>query len=168
MTPEQREELKQAALKATPGPWDFDTAETPYKIAGGEVVGGDALPWGAVYTTAEYETPDGTESLVVASEIGCDNGRFVARANPAAILSLIAQVEALTVPPGYRIVPIEPTPEMFEAAGASLYGYSRANAIEWAKEDKFESQADSGCDAYRAMLDAAPTIPAIPGTKEGA
>lgn len=151
MTPEQREELKAAALAV-------DDPET--------------RGWEA-------------------------RSRYILRAHPAAILSLIAQVEALTrkekalqgladlryaevleltaqlsealtVPPGYRIVPIEPTPEMFEAAGESLWGYTREKANEWAKLDKFESQADRGVAAYAAMLDAAPTIPAIPGTKEGA
>lgn len=95
MNNEDLQQLKAAALKATPGPWDFDTAETPVRIAGGEVVGGDALPYGDVYTTREYETPEGSECLIIASEIGVDNGRYLRAANPAAILALIAKVESL-------------------------------------------------------------------------
>lgn len=95
ITNEELQQLKAAALAATPGPWDFDTAETPFRIAGGEVVGGDELPYGDVYTTREYETPDGPECLIIASEIGVDNGRYLRAANPATILALIAKVESL-------------------------------------------------------------------------
>lgn len=97
LTPEQ-ETLRQAAMAATPGPWDFDTADTPFRIAGGEVVGGDPLPYGDVYTAQEWETPEGSEVLVVAQEIGVANGRFIAAANPSAILALLAQLEATITP----------------------------------------------------------------------
>lgn len=103
MTNDELQQLKAAALKATPGPWDFDTAETPFRIAGGEVVGGDALPYGDVYTTREYETPEGPECLIIASEIGVDNGRYLRAANPAAILALIAKVESLAADAGRYI-----------------------------------------------------------------
>lgn len=62
----------------------------------------------------------------------------------------------VAIPPGFRLLPIEPTMEMYEAAGEELYGHPREKAIEWAKEDKFESWAQTGVEAYRAMLKAAP------------
>lgn len=57
----------------------------------------------------------------------------------------------------WKLVPIEPTPEMIEAAGESIYGHSRDKACEWAKEDKFESCSQVGSDVYRAMLSVAPS-----------
>lgn len=142
MTPEQREELKQAAMKC--GDWPSNA----------------------------------------------DHRVFSERANPAAILSLIAQVEALTVPqvsanvsamsmqplcntsnnsssfnspgiegiarPGWKLVPVELTDDML-IAFAEVW-YSKARAI-----DDCEM-----ADCYAAMLEATPAIPAIPGTKEDA
>lgn len=61
------------------------------------------------------------------------------------------------VPEGWKLVPIEPTEEMRDAAGEALYGHSREQAAEWAKTDKFESYAEDGESAYEAMLNAAPT-----------
>lgn len=58
--------------------------------------------------------------------------------------------------PGWVSVPVEPTPEMEDAAGFVLYGCPRARAVEMAKTDKFESAAYQGVEAYRAMLAAAP------------
>ena len=59
---------------------------------------------------------------------------------------------------GWQLVPVEPTDEMFDAAGEVLWGNPRAKADEWAKTDKFESWAASGVKCYRAMLAAAPSI----------
>lgn len=86
--------LEELAKKAGSDAWEFDNAETPILIAGGEVVGGDALPYGDVYTMAEYEQLDEggepvSEPLTICSEIGVRYGRFVAAANPAVILELI-------------------------------------------------------------------------------
>ncbi|MFK3741651.1 hypothetical protein [Massilia sp. TN1-12] len=71
--------------------WDFDTADEPYRIAGGEVVGGDALPYGDVYTMKEWQTPDGSECLTIAHEVGAQFGRYIAAFDPPTILALIAQ-----------------------------------------------------------------------------
>lgn len=60
------------------------------------------------------------------------------------------------IPPGFQLVPILPTMEMMDAAGEELYGYPREKAVEWAKEDKFESWVQTGVEAYRAMLKVAP------------
>jgi hypothetical protein len=111
-------------------------------------------------------TPEQREELKAKMQGYLANPAEPRSCNPAAILSLIAQVEALTVPQGWKVVPIEPTTEMCDAAAESLWGYTRAEAEAWAKVDKFESRAESGRGAYVAMLDAIPTIPAIPGTKE--
>lgn len=126
--------LKELAISATPGPWDFDTAETPFRIAGGEVVGGDALPYGDVYTVAEWETPDGSESLVVAQEIGTANGRFIAAANPAAILALLAQVEAAPSIPAQTVAvsDVEQSRALWEAALAHAAVYVEAHCADGA------------------------------------
>ena len=41
---------------------------------------------------------------------------------------------AQAVPEGWQLVPVEPTDEMLDAAAEKLYGHTRQNAIEWAKE----------------------------------
>lgn len=66
------------------------------------------------------------------------------------------------IPPGFRLLPIEPTMEMYEAAGEELYGHSREKAVEWAKEDKFESCAQTGMEAWRVMVKASPANTPIP------
>jgi hypothetical protein len=63
--------------------------------------------------------------------------------------------ERCAVPEGFVLVPIEPTPEMVEAAGEELYGHPREKAEEWAKADKFESAERVGTGVYRAMIAAA-------------
>lgn len=79
-------------------------------------------------------------------------------------LSLIAQVEALTVPQGWKLVPEKATGGMHNAAAlAGLCGtppHIVDGRIEYALAD--------ASAVYAAMIDAAPTIPAIPGTKEEA
>lgn len=92
------QKLKAAALSATCEQWEFDQAFTPIKMVNGEAVGDDPLPYGDVNTSAMYQTPDGEEVLVIASEVGEANGKFIAAANPAAILSLIAAVESAAAP----------------------------------------------------------------------
>lgn len=47
------------------------------------------------------------------------------------------------------------TPEMIEAGCEALYGYTRADAIEWAKEDKFDGYAYEAQETFRKMIDAA-------------
>lgn len=95
MNIETLNKLRELAEKAGADAWDFDTAETPIRIAGGEVVGGDALPYGDVYTKAEYEQLDEdgepvSEPLIICREIGEHFGRFIAHASPAIVLELIA------------------------------------------------------------------------------
>lgn len=85
--------------------------------------------------------------------------RFDELATASAILSLIAQVEALTVPQGWKLVPIKPTIKMIAALG---YAGDEVLAVGHGLISK------GIADDYAAMLDAAPTIPAIPGTKEDA
>lgn len=89
------DELKKLAQQATTGPWEFDRAYTPISIQGGEVVGDDELPWGDVSTKDEFEFLDddgepATGPLIICEEIGLANGRFIAAANPAVILELLA------------------------------------------------------------------------------
>jgi hypothetical protein len=98
MNNEDLQQLKALALTATNEAWEFDQAFTPIRIAGGEVVGDDPLPYGEVNTKALYQTPDGEECLVIVSEVGEANGRFIAAANPAAILSLIEHIESISSP----------------------------------------------------------------------
>jgi len=49
----------------------------------------------------------------------------------------------------------EPTEKMWDAGAADLYGVSREKAIEYAKEDKFESDGRKADEIWRAMIDAA-------------
>jgi len=74
-------------------------------------------------------------------------------------VALSASQPQAAVIPGFRLLPIEPTMEMYEAAGEELYGHSREKAVEWAKEDKFESYAQTGMEAWRVMVAAAPKEP---------
>lgn len=56
------------------------------------------------------------------------------------------------IPDGWQLVPLEPTEEMRDAAGESIYGHSKEKAQEWAKTEKFESCAYTGIEAYKAIL----------------
>jgi hypothetical protein len=49
----------------------------------------------------------------------------------------------------------EISPEMIDAGAESIYGHPREKAIEWAKEEKFNSCANTAIDAYKAMRCAA-------------
>lgn len=81
------------------------------------------------------------------------NHRFPDRAE---IWQAARRAPAAGAPEGWKLVPVEPTDEMQDAAGESVYGYSRYQAEEWGKSEKFESSAYVGVEAYRAMLAAAP------------
>jgi hypothetical protein len=77
MTPEQREELKQAALKATPGPWHSPGL-------------------GELHTENHDEIAQILYAHTDEGYCGTDaDADYIALANPEAVLSLIAQVEAL-------------------------------------------------------------------------
>lgn len=49
----------------------------------------------------------------------------------------------------------EPTDEMWDAGAENLYGVSREKAIEYAKEDKFESDGHKAEEIWQALIDAA-------------
>lgn len=162
MTPEQREELKQAALKATPGPWKKGSGFTV-----GPVSQDDDQSYGMVISLADVYG-DNREA----------DSKFIRTANPAAILSLIAQVEALTVPQWISVQDRLPDPGMCIAF--SNWGVRSAyrHDPQWAGgcfQDSMESADEgmygNGPGPYKVThwmpLPAAPTIPAIPGTKEG-
>ena len=67
MTPERIKKLRELAEKATPGKWSDD----------------------GVCVRIE-----GTRTFIV-SMVGCDDAKFIAAANPAAILELLDEVERL-------------------------------------------------------------------------
>lgn len=95
LSAEQLDKLEAMArnIEST-GAWDFDTADTPFRIAGGEVVGGDALPYGDVYTMKEWETPEGSKCLTIVQEVGTQFGKYIAAFDPPTALALIAQARA--------------------------------------------------------------------------
>ncbi|MGE5008466.1 hypothetical protein AB8886_18380 [Yersinia enterocolitica] len=76
------EELKKAALAATPGPWEKCDSYGPNE--NGTCVSAVERPDLMIASTAGYYGRDG----------GIANAHFIALANPAAILDLIAQLEA--------------------------------------------------------------------------
>jgi len=47
---------------------------------------------------------------------------------------------------------MEPSETMVAAGGAEIYGHPREKAVEWAKEEKFDSCAHEATDTFRAML----------------
>ena len=49
----------------------------------------------------------------------------------------------------------EPTEEMVEAGGTANYGHPREDAVEWAKEEKWDAAAHEAVFLYTAMIDAA-------------
>lgn len=49
---------------------------------------------------------------------------------------------------------MEPTEDMIEAGCEVLYGHTRAEAIEWAKEEKFDGWRDMARDVWLAMWEA--------------
>ena len=71
MTPEQRAALREAAKKATPGPWFMEPDETSPDIL--------AAP-GVVARTVASDMPRQVDAL---------NAAFIAAANPAAVLALL-------------------------------------------------------------------------------
>lgn len=49
----------------------------------------------------------------------------------------------------YTVAPL--TDEMIELGGEEIYGHPRHKAVEWAKEDKFDSCCDQARRIYLAM-----------------
>jgi hypothetical protein len=83
LTPEQ-ERLREAAKAATPGPW---AAQANW----------DRCASGAVITSASGEiiADDGSAAGEYSQELNGVNATYIAAANPAAILDLLALVEKL-------------------------------------------------------------------------
>jgi hypothetical protein len=50
---------------------------------------------------------------------------------------------------------LAPTKGMVEAGGTANYGHPRETAVEWAKEDKWDSYAHEAVFLYNAMIGAA-------------
>lgn len=108
MTNDEMQQLKALAEAATPGPWECDEALTPWRIASGEVVGGDGTGVSVVFTGYDWhvkvgEEPDtgsaiyesiGEPATIVEGARNAD-ATFMAAANPKAVLALIAKVESL-------------------------------------------------------------------------
>ncbi|MGM7922950.1 ead/Ea22-like family protein [Yersinia enterocolitica] len=100
------EELKKAALKATQGEWWQDVVETKGTYGVGDDCS-EGFHSYAVYgpdcrslldmtnsTAAIIHTEDDGDYLMAWDETGRRNAKYIALANPAAILDLIAQLEA--------------------------------------------------------------------------
>jgi hypothetical protein len=88
-------ELRKLAESATAGPWDYDTHDTPIRIAGGEVVGGDCTGIGDLYTAYDATVDENLnpEPLVLAQEVTLANGRYMRAANPSTMLALLDSLE---------------------------------------------------------------------------
>lgn len=108
ITNEELARLKALAEAATPGPWDHDEELTPWRIDGGEVVGGDGTGRSVVYTDYDWHVKVGEESdtgsaiyestgepATIVEHVRKVDAAFMAAANPATILALIAKVESL-------------------------------------------------------------------------
>jgi hypothetical protein len=67
-----------------------------------------------------------------------------------------APPQSAAIPEGWQLVPIKPSNEVLDIAAESICGFSRQNAIDWVKEEKFDSYVDDAYSAYKAILDAAP------------
>lgn len=116
---------------------------------------------------AERPVPDVHEGDRIAT--------YVAACNPAAIRSLLDELDALraaavpvpavqggqvaapVAPPGWKLVPIEPSPEML---GAVLPFFNRANAMNDACSLKRQPLTDA--QIYSAMIEAAPLYAGAP------
>lgn len=72
-------ELKKAAEVATPGPWEIDEPHQVYAMSIGEYV--------AITKIEEFDP--------IPAAQGAKNSLFIAAANPAAVLAMIAENEAL-------------------------------------------------------------------------
>jgi hypothetical protein len=64
----------------------------------------------------------------------------------------------VSVPEGWKLVPVEPTPEMLSAKTGDEYRYPAISADEYWFPD-LESAHEFAADLYRAMIAAAPESP---------
>ena len=164
MTPEQRDELKAAAQAASPGPWKGDRYDG----------------------TVKYELLDANDNAVIKGDNGNsgDGGYgitnyedevYLKAANPSAILSLIAQVEALTEPQWISVEDRLPEDRqdvtfVVRASGPFEYLNGRVLAGTFIASycGDFSVPGLTVGASYWMLSPAAPTIPATPGTKEDA
>ncbi|AJJ17747.1 ead/Ea22-like family protein [Yersinia intermedia] len=113
------EELKKAALEATQGEWWQDVVETEGTYGVGDDCS-EGFHSYAVYgpdnrslldmtnsTAAIIHTEDDGDYLMAWDETGRRNAKYIALANPAAILDLIAQLEAVQKESAIRMEAIE-------------------------------------------------------------
>lgn len=107
--------------------------------------------------TMAFDSWDAVACAGCGATVGACDRRFRNKDDARKAWNTRAQPAVLAVP-GWRLVPVEPTLEMLDAAGESIYGHPREKATEWAKTEKFESCAQVGVEAYRVMLAAAPAI----------
>lgn len=95
-------ELRKLAEAATPGEWTYDENMSPFREAGGEIVGGDGLGHADVYTAydlpcivGEQDDDFPPEPRTISAMVALPDARFIAAANPAAILRLMDRVAVL-------------------------------------------------------------------------
>ena len=84
MNKKSRKELKRLAEAATPGPWEYQKDSKDFPV-NGYVTVRDCIFSVCVLPYEGIRTDDRVT----------DNGRFIAAANPAAILELIAELDEL-------------------------------------------------------------------------
>jgi hypothetical protein len=103
-------ELRKLAEAATPGEWLYDENMSPFREAGGEIVGGDGLGHADVYTAYDVPCPIGeqdddfpAEPRTITEKVALPDARFIAAANPAAILRLLAALAAPTPPQAHAL-----------------------------------------------------------------
>jgi hypothetical protein len=93
MTQEQRAALREAASKATPGPWALETVRTTcgicHKIGPFPSRHGEEKPRHACLY-ADYPSPENPADQELAA-----NARYIALAHPAAVLALLDECERM-------------------------------------------------------------------------
>lgn len=94
------------------------------------------------------------EELISNALMGRSDAELMAAATPETILELIRMARSRSVPEGWKLVPVEPTPEMCNAGNRARY-----NSVCPLWTSILE-------EAYAAMIAVAPTSPAIPKEPE--
>ncbi|HID3656095.1 TPA: ead/Ea22-like family protein [Serratia marcescens] len=169
MSTEKLSQLKAAAIAATPGPWgsvyddwsDGDDALISSESRDGMVAIAKIEGGGP---DSGYDEPFGTEQQA--------NTAFIAAANPAAVLELLAELEAKDkriaeleaklaepVSGGYKLVPVEPTENMIIDGFESDAFMALADAVNEKNSWPYGCKESAVCveGIFKAMLAAAPT-----------